>query len=37
MDSLFNLLRSEMKGVGIPGIGREHILNKIIDLPLLAE
>ena len=37
LEASFDLLQSEMKGVGIPGIGRENILEKIFALPPLAE
>jgi type I restriction enzyme S subunit len=37
LDSSFDLLQSEKKGTGIPGITRENILEKVFPLPPLAE
>lgn len=37
LDNSFDLLQSEKKGTGIPGISRENILEKVFPLPPLAE
>ena len=37
LDNSFDDLQSEKKGTGIPGIGRENILDKYFPLPPLVE
>jgi type I restriction enzyme S subunit len=37
LQNMFDQLQSEMKGTGIPGIGRENILYKLFPLPPLEE
>ncbi|MBS1793149.1 MAG: restriction endonuclease subunit S [Acidobacteria bacterium] len=37
LDNSFDLLQSEKKGTGIPGISRENILEKLFPLPPLPE